>query len=175
MTQTTVSSDARPSWDRFTPRASVRVQMFSAAIMWMVGLGFLLGFGISFVVKLVGMAHPAIWVLALIVVAAIVIGGLKARYILIRYADKAVARIQGRGHACYFGFFGWASWGFILVMMGGGAFLRLGTQLPNTPGGLVFLAILYIAVGTGLAIADRIFWISALRSEPVPEAISAAE
>ena len=175
MTQTTASAQTHAWWDRFTPRASVRFQMFSAAIMWMVGLGFLLGFGISFVVKLVGMAHPAIWLLAVIVISAIVIGGLKARYILIRYADKAVARIQRRGHACYFGFFAWSSWGFILVMMGGGAFLRLGTQLPNTPAGLIFLAILYIAVGTGLAIADRIFWLSALRSQPVPEAISAAE
>ena len=171
----TSTSAAKPWYDKLTPRASVRIQMFSAAIMWMVGLGFLLGFGIGFMFKLWGMAHPAIWVLVLIVIAAIVIGGLKARYILIRYADKAVARIQRRGHACYFGFFGWASWGFILVMMGGGAFLRLGTQLPNTPPGLIFLAILYIAVGTGLSIADRIFWISALRSQPVPEVLSAAE
>jgi hypothetical protein len=30
--------------------------------------------------------------------------------------------------------------------------------------GRVFLSMLYIAVGTGLAIADRIFWISALHS-----------
>jgi len=169
------SSATKPWYDKFTPRASVRVQMFSAAIMWMVGLGFLLGFGISFIVKLVGMAHPAIWTLAVIVIAAIVIGSLKARYILIRYADKAIARIQTRGHACYFGFFGWASWGFIAVMMGTGVVLRQLTPLPKSPGGLIFLAILYIAVGTGLAIADRIFWISALRSQPVPEALSAAE
>ena len=171
----TETHTAPPWYDKITPRASVRVQMFSAAVMWMVGLGFLLGFGVSFLVRLVGMAHPAIWSLALIVVAAIVIGSLKARYILIRYADKAVARIQRRGHACYFGFFGWSSWGFIAVMMGTGIVLRQLTPLPHYPGGLVFLAILYIAVGTGLAIADRIFWISALRSEPVPEAISAAE
>lgn len=165
----------RPWWDRFTPRASVRVQMFAAAVMWLVGLGFLLGFGISFIVKLVRIAHPAFWVIVLIVLAALAIGAVKARYILIRYADKAVARIQRRGHACFFGFFGWSSWGFILVMMGGGAFLRLGTPLPNTPWGLIFLATLYLAVGTGLAIADRIFWISALRSEPVPEVLSATE
>ena len=169
------SSATKPWYDKFTPRASVRVQMFSAAIMWMVGLGFLLGFGISFIVKLVGMAHPAIWTLAVIVIAAIVIGSLKARYILIRYADKAIARIQTRGHACYFGFFGRASWGFIAVKMGTGIVLRQLTPLPKSPGGLIFLAILYIAVGTGLAIADRIFWISALRSQPVPEALSAAE
>ena len=175
MTQTTVSSDVRPAWDRFTPRASVRFQMFSAAIMWMVGLGFLLGFGIKFVVDLYAMNKLPVWAFAIIVIAAIVIGVVKARYILIRYADKAVARIQRRGHACYFGFFGWSSWGFILVMMGGGIALRQFTPLPHFAAGLVFLSILYIAVGTGLAIADRIFWISALRSQPVPESISAAE
>jgi hypothetical protein len=148
--------------------------MFSAAIMWMVGLGFLLGFGIKFVVDLFAMHKLPAWSFAIIVIAALVIGAIKARYILIRYADKAVARIQHRGHACYFGFFGWSSWGFILVMMGGGAFLRLGTPLPHMEWGLVFLAVLYIAVGTGLAIADRIFWISALRSQPVPASISEA-
>jgi hypothetical protein len=159
----------RPWWDRFTPRASVRVQMYAAAIMWLVGLGFLLGFGVSFVIKLEGMKHPALWVVIAIFVAALVIGGLKARYILIRYADKAVARIQHRGRACFFGFFAWSSWGFIAVMMGTGIVLRKFTPLPNNPWGLAFLAVLYIAVGTGLAIADRIFWISALRSEPVHE------
>ena len=64
------------------------------------------------------------------------------------------------------------SWLFILVMMGGGIALRQFTPLPHYTWGLVFLSTLYIAVGTGLAIADRIFWISALRSEPVPASIS---
>jgi uncharacterized membrane protein len=36
--------------------------------------------------------------------------------------------------------------------------------LVNFAWGRVFLSTLYIAVGTGLAIADRIFWIAALRS-----------
>jgi hypothetical protein len=170
------TSSTPPWWDRFTPRASVRVQMFAAATMWLVGLGFLLGFGIKFIVDLIGMAHPAVWAIALIVTVAVALGIVKARYILIRYADKAVARIQHRGHGCFFGFFGWSSWGFILVMMGAGALLRLRTPLPTFPAGLIFLAILYIAVGTGLAIADRIFWISAIRSMSVPESsLSAAE
>jgi hypothetical protein len=168
MTKTHVD---RPWWDRFTPRASVRVQMFAAAIVWLIGLGFLLGFGTSFIVRLVRTAHPGFLAVLAIVGVALVLGAIKARYILIRYADKAVARIQHRGHACFFGFFGWSSWGFIAVMMGGGAFLRLATPLPHYAWGLVFLATLYIAVGTGLAIADRIFWVSALRSEPVPESI----
>jgi hypothetical protein len=74
-----------------------------------------------------------------------------------------VARIRKRGHACYFGFFAPTSWLFILVMMGGGIMLRH-SALVNFVWGRMFLSMLYIAVGTGLAIADRIFWISALRS-----------
>ena len=169
----TDATATRPWWDRFTPRASVRVQMFSAAIMWMVGLGFLLGFGIKFLFDLYAiMRTQTNWAVVCtvgIVAIALAIGALKARYILIRYADKAVARIQHRGHACFFGFFAWSSWGFILIMMGGGAFLRLGTPLPHIEWGLVFLSTLYIAVGTGLAIADRIFWLALFRSEPLPE------
>jgi hypothetical protein len=149
--------------------------MFSAAILWMVGMGFLLVRGVGFLVELVRVSHWAVWSIAAIVILAIVIGSIKARYILIKYADKAVARIQTRGHACYFGFFAPTSWLFIAVMMGGGIALRRFTPLPHYTWGLVFLATLYIAVGTGLAIADRIFWISALRSVPVPESISAAE
>lgn len=169
----TDSSITRPWWDRFTPRASVRVQMFAAAIMWLVGLCFLLGNGINFIVRLIGMSHPAIWSIALIVIAAIVLGDIKARFILIRYADKAIARIQHRGRACLFGFFGWSSWGFIVAMMGTGILLRKLTPLSNYWWGLIFLAILYIAVGTALLIADRIFWLAALRSEPIPEVTSA--
>jgi uncharacterized membrane protein len=45
--------------------------------------------------------------------------------------------------------------------------------LVNFAWGRVFLSTLYIAVGTGLAIADRIFWIAALRSQPESETRSA--
>ena len=173
MTQTTASSGSRPWWDKITPRASVRVQMFSAAIMWAIGLGFLLVRGVLFVELPGPNFHFNYWLVPIAIVA-IVIGIIKARYILIKYADKAVARIQKRGHACYFGFFAPTSWLFILVMMGGGIILR-NSALVNYVWGRAFLSTLYIAVGTGLAIADRIFWISALRSQPVPESISVAE
>ena len=96
---------------------------------------------------------------------AIVIGIIKARFILIRYADKAVARIRKRGRACFFGFFSPKSWLFVLVMMGGGIALRH-SALVDVAWGRVALSTLYIAVGTGLAIADRIFWIAALRPQP---------
>lgn len=158
----TTTNATRPWWDRITPRAGFRVQMFSAALLWFVGMSFLLVRGVLFVEVPGPSSHFSYWIVPIAIVA-IVIGIIKARYILIRYADKAVARIRKRGHACYFGFFAPTSWLFILVMMGGGIMLRH-SALVNFVWGRMFLSMLYIAVGTGLAIADRIFWISALRS-----------
>jgi hypothetical protein len=168
------STDAsRPWWDRFTPRAGVRVQLFAAALVWLVGLSFLLVRGVLFVEVPGPHSRFSYWIVPIALVA-IVIGIIKARFILIRYADKAVARIQKRGHACFFGFFAPASWLFVLVMMGGGIALRH-SALMDFAWGRVLLSTLYIAVGTGLAIADRIFWIAALRPQPAPGGNPAAE
>jgi len=169
----TTTNAARPWWDRFTPRAGVRIQMFSAAVLWLVAVSFLLVRGVLFIEAPGPSSHFSYWIVPIAFVA-IVIGMIKARYILIRYANKAVARIQQRGHACFFGFFAPTSWVFVLVMMGGGMMLRH-SALVNHVWGRVFLSTLYIAVGTALAIADRIFWIAALRPQPTPEEKSAAE
>lgn len=169
MTDTNAAAPAKalPTWlDRLTPRAPVRLQLVSAALMWLVGLGFLLARGIGFLWTLDVTFHDATWLIP-IAALALVVGVIKARYILIKYARKAVARISRRGKACYFGFFAPSSWAFILVMMGGGIMLRH-SALVTFPLGLAFLSLLYIAVGTGLAIADRIFWIAAL--SPIPDA-----
>lgn len=160
-------------WDRITPRAGVRVQMFSAALLWLVGTSFLLVRGVLFIEAPSPGSHFSYWIVPVAIVA-IAIGVVKARYILIGYADKAVARIQDRGHACYFGFFAPLSWLFVCVMMGGGMLLRH-SVLVDFAWGRVFLSTLYLAVGTGLAIADRIFWIAARRSQPQSEARSVTE
>jgi hypothetical protein len=157
-------SATRPWWDRFTPRAGVRVQMFSAAVLWLVAVGLLLVRGVLFIEAPHRGAHFSYWILPIALVA-ILIGIVKARFILIRYANKAVARIRRRGHACFFGFFAPMSWLFVVVMMGGGMLLRQ-SALVDYAWGRVFLSVLYIAVGTALAIADRIFWIAALRPQP---------
>ena len=169
----TATSTTRPWWDRFTPRAGVRIQLFSAALVWFVGVGFLLVRGVLFVEVPGPRSHVSYWIVPIAIVA-IVIGIIKARYILIRYADKAVARIQQRGCACYFGFFAPKSWLFVLVMMGGGITLRH-SVLVDGAWGRVLLSTLYIAVGTGLAIADRIFWIAALRPQTAPDEEPPAE
>jgi len=159
----TTTEATRPWWDRLTPRAGVRVQLFSAALVWLVGVSFLLVRGVMFVELPGPGAHFSYWVVPIVIVA-IVIGIVKARFILIRYADRAVARIRARGRACYFGFFAPSSWLFVLVMMGGGIALRH-SALIDVAWGRMLLSTLYIAVGTGLAIADRVFWIAALRPQ----------
>jgi len=99
--------------------------------------------------------------IVLIALVAVVIGIVKARFILIRYATKAVTRIRTRGHACFFGLFAWSSWVFIVVMMGGGLLLRH-SPLVDAWWGRTLLGVLYVAVGTALAIADVVFWRAAL-------------
>ena len=145
--------------------------MFSAALLWLVGTSFLLVRGVLFVAA-PGPGFHFGYAIVPIAIVAIVIGAIKARFILIRYADKAVARIRGRGHACYFGFFAPLSWLFVCVMMGGGMLLR-DSALVDFAWGRVVLSTLYLAVGTALAIADRIFWVAALRPGAESEARSA--
>lgn len=149
-TDTAVTAPAHklPAWlDRLTPRTGVTPQLYAAAMMWLIGCSILLVRGVLFL-------HDR-WFPAIVGVA-IVIGLIKERYILNRYARKAVARIRARGKACFFGFFGWSSWLFIAVMMGGGILLRHSGLWPD------LLGVIYVAVGTGLLMADRIFWQAAL-------------
>ena len=143
---------------RFTPRAGQRVQLFSAAAMWAVGASMLL-------VKGVGFLHDN-WY-ALLLAAAVALGVIKSRYLLDRVARKAVLRIHARGRACYFGFFSWKSWLFVALMMGGGILLR---RVPWVPAD--FKAVLYVGVGTGLALADRIFWQALVRPAPAIAPVS---
>jgi hypothetical protein len=150
-----------PGWiARLTPRAGVRVQLVSAAVVWLVGAGIMLVRGALFL-------HDR-WV-PLIVAAAILIGLTKERYVLNRYARKAVARIHARGRACWFGFFSVKAWFFIAVMMGGGIALRRSVFADTgdvIPWGRDLLALIYVAVGTALAHADRVYWQAACAKSP---------
>lgn len=146
--------------DRWWPRATVRVQLFAAALVWLIGAAILLIRGIAFL-------HDR-WV-PLIIAVAIVIGLLKERYILNNYARKAVARIHRRGTAFFFGLFSLKSWIFIAVMMGGGIALRhsvLADPHDTIRWGRDVLAVLYVAVGTALLMADRIYWQAAFAKTP---------
>lgn len=148
---------SRPSWvQKMEPRAGIRVQLASAAIMWLVGASILLVRGVMYL--------NGRWITALVALA-LVIGAAKSRLILDNYARKAVTRIHERGRACYFGFFSVKAWLFIIVMMGGGVVLRHSSLVASGVGRDV-VAVIYIAVGSALAIADRVYWRAALAKTP---------
>jgi hypothetical protein len=138
---------------RLTPRAGIRAQLFAAASVWLVGASILMVRGLGY------LRGQSWW--ALLIAAAVVIGVLKSRYLLDGVARKAVLRIQERGRGCFFGFFSWRSWGFVVLMMGGGILLR-NAGVPQWT-----LAVVYLGVGTALLVAERIFWRAALE-RPVP-------
>lgn len=159
-------------WRRFAPRAGVRIQLFGAALLWLVGTSMLLVRGIAYMLahdEFVRFGHGTV----LIAAAAVLIGVAKARLILIRYATRAVQRIRARGRACFFGLFAPSSWLFVLTMMGGGLLLRR-TPLVDSLAGRTFLGVLYIAVGTALAIADTVFWRAALAPDGASHSGAAA-
>ena len=145
------ASTAPRKGSRFTPRAGVRVQLFSAAMMWLIGASILMVRGVIYVSDRSWHA----WVLGGALAIAIAIP--KSRFMLDRVAVKAVARIRRRGVSCWFGFFSWRSWLLVAVMMGGGIALRQLVVHPNAIGAGIMGAI-YIGVGTALALADRVFW-----------------
>ncbi len=160
MTDITAPSPATPATDtakrrgsRFTPRAGVRVQLFSAALMWLIGASILIVRGVIYVSD--RSWHS--WLLGGALAIAIAIP--KSRYLLDRVAVKAVARIRRRGRSCYFGFFSWKSWLLVVLMMGGGITLR---NLVGAPGefGSGIMGALYMGIGAALLIADRIFWLA---------------
>lgn len=167
----TAGGFAGPWWDRFVPRAGVRAQLLAASLLWLVGLSFLLVRGVLFLAS----PGPFRFNLALIPLAAlgIGIGVLKGRMVLLGYARAAVARIGGRGRACFFGFLAPRSWAFIAVMMGGGILLRH-SFLAGSSWGRDLLSVLYIAVGTALLMGDLVFWRATLSraalTRPVPDA-----
>jgi hypothetical protein len=163
-------STARPWWDKLTPRLGPRVQLFAAAVVWLVATSILLVRGVLFIEAPGPGMHFGYWMLPAVALVAVVLGVVKARFILIRYATKAVRRIETRGRACFFGFFSVKSWVFVIVMMGGGTLLR-SSPLVDYWSGRVALAVLYIAVGTALAIADRIFWLGAVRYGRAPQTL----
>lgn len=135
---------------RLTPRASARVQLVLASIVWLVGAAILAVRGVIYLSR----SHWAAWLVAL----ALVIGVVKGRLVLERVARKAVERIRLRGRErCLFGFFSWKSWLLIAVMMGGGIMLRRSGAPP------AFLGVLYVAVATALLYGDHTYWLAAIK------------
>jgi len=153
---------SRPWWDWITPRASVRAQLYAAAGLWFAGVSFLMVRGVLFLEVPGPDFHPD-YLIVPVALVAVVLGVLKAHLVLNRYATKAVARIQLHGRACLFGFFGLASWALVAAMVTAGLLLRQ-SPLAEVRWGRALLSGVYLAVGTALLVADRIFWVAARRT-----------
>lgn len=137
--------------DRFKPRMSVRLQLASAAAMWLVASMILGVRGALWIGE-----ADAWWSLFALALFA---GVLKARFLLDGVASRAARRIVVRGRdACAGGFLSWRSWVLVLAMVAGGHALRL-TDIPHS-----VLGVLYLAVALGLLFADRIYWREAIHA-----------
>jgi hypothetical protein len=103
--------------------------------------------GVSWIIA--GSLNPADLVMIL---AGLLLGGAKARFILDRTALKIADRIGARGEGrCVGGFLSLRSWFLVLMMIALGRLLR--SFLPSPLAG-----ILYTTIGSGLLFSSRLAW-----------------
>jgi hypothetical protein len=129
------------------PRASRRSHLLAAAILWTaVGAALFLAGTIWMSSAGPGRALPAVGV-------AILLGWIKARYVLNRAAVRIVQRIEDRGDdRCLGGFLSWKSWLLVMAMM------VLGRLLRRSPLPLLFRGLIYAAIGAALVLAGTTIW-----------------
>jgi hypothetical protein len=118
-----------------------------AEMMWTVVGSMLLGLGLLWIVRRYhtpGYAYAAPF---------LVLGVVKALFILDRVARRTILRIRTRGNDhCVGGFFSPASWGLIVGMM------LLGQVLRASPVPRADVGFLYVTVGSALLISSRMLW-----------------
>ena len=148
----------REQLETYKPTAPARVQLLLAALMWTI-VGSVLALVGGYWLLGASVAHPGLWL-----ILAIVLGGLKARFVLLRTARRVIDRIGARGdHRCIGGFVSWRTWAFIAVMAMIGYVLRHGL-LPRAIVGFI-----YVAVGVALLVAATTLWRAYRRYRPPPE------
>lgn len=136
------------------PRISPQAQLVAAALTWLIGASILLVRGVGYIV-----GHS--WIAAALAIG-VVLGALKARFVLERAAAKAVQRIREQGPAFVLSFFSWKAWLFIALMMGSGMLLRRVVATTSDVGAAV-MGVVYVGVGTALLLGDRVYWHAAFR------------
>lgn len=131
---------------KLKPGVSSNVHLFVAASVWTV-IGMLL------------ISRGVIWLNGIdrlwIVFPAIILGSLKAFFVLDRSARKIVSRIvKSRDGKCIGGVYSIKTWLLVILMMLGGCLLR-NSGLPKE-----FLGLFYVTIGWGLLLSSRNAWIS---------------
>lgn len=129
------------------PRVSARSQLIGAAAMWtMVGTG-LSGVGSLWLAEAFGWWAP-LWA-----VPILVLGLLKAHWVILRAAHRTDLRVRERGDGRPFGdFFSLSTWLLVVGMMALGQALRL-LGVPISVRGPI-----YVAVGVALLVGSIRLW-----------------
>jgi len=134
-------------WEKLKPAASARSHLLLAGLVWACVGAVLAYFGMRWIRGSTASGF------ALTAGGAVVLGLLKARYVLARTANRIVTRIKARGNGrCLGGVISWRMWGFVLCMIILGRVLRR-VGLPLRVVGFV-----YLAVGLALLTASRHLW-----------------
>jgi hypothetical protein len=132
---------------KFKPSSSIKTQLLLAASLWtLVGCG-LLGFGLVWM-----FGSGSRWTFLLLLVA-IVVGGIKGYFVLRKTSTRATNRIQNRGDGtCIFGVFSVWQWLLVGVMITGARLLRTSGLTDE------FLGALYASIGAALIIGSVFTW-----------------
>lgn len=112
---------------------------------------------IWFLVGIILLVRGISWLISVdqlwIILPGIVLGTVKAIYMLERAAQKNINRIVAGGNGkCLGGVYSWKTWLLVFVMMGLGCLLRH-SSLPKE-----LLGLFYVSIGWGLLFASRKCW-----------------
>ena len=136
-------NSTNPEINRWKPGVPKGILLLIAGIMW-TGIGFMLdGFSYSWL-RLETQAH---------VLIAVTVGFVGALFIhhfgFLRIVDRNLARILPmKGKRCVFSFMPWKSYILIAVMV------TIGLVLRHSPIPKLYLAVLYIGIGTALILSS---------------------
>lgn len=133
--------------DRLTPRAYPRTRLLTAAIVWSAVGIFLSAKGIYL------SREGSLAFIVAVILAGVVLGIVKGRFILDRVAGKIILHIGSKPtRACLGGLFSVRNWMLIAVMIVFGRTLSLLPMDASIKTGL------YVMVGSGLAYSSRLLW-----------------
>ncbi len=131
---------------KLKPGAPRSVHLFVAGSIWLLVGILLLSRGTQWLYGI-----DKLW----IIIPGLVIGTIKALFMLERSAVNNINRIvEGGNGKCLGGVYSWRTWLLVFVMMAMGCLLR-NSSLPKE-----FLGLFYVSIGWGLLFSSRKCWIA---------------
>jgi len=140
------------------PRVSKFYLILTSGLVWAAVGIMLLTKGFMWV-----MEYPLIQLL-LIIVIGLGVGVLKYKYMISKFADKNIIRINNykKDHLCFWAFQKWTSYLMIIVMMSMGIFLRNSPLVPK-----YLLSPFYMGIGWALFLSSFHYFIFLYRAKSI--------